>query len=54
MLEALVGLPEGVIGFEAVGEVHSGDYSDVLVPAIEAAAAGGESAAVPAQEAGVA
>lgn len=41
MIERLEGLPGGVIGFEAVGEVHSSDYTDVLIPAIEEAAAGG-------------
>lgn len=41
MIEALAGLPDGVIGFEAVGEVHSDDYADVLLPAVEAAAATG-------------
>jgi hypothetical protein len=29
-------MPEGVLGFEAVGEVEDDDYEDVLVPAIEA------------------
>src|SRR5262245_1178854 len=42
MIEPLTGLPEGVIGFEAVGEVHSSDYTDVLVPAIEQAAKDGD------------
>ena len=41
MLRALTDLPPGVIGFEAVGEVHSDDYRDVLRPAIDAAAAAG-------------
>ena len=39
MLEPLADLPPGVIGFEAVGEVEGSDYTGVLVPAIEAAAA---------------
>ncbi|MFN8036785.1 MAG: STAS/SEC14 domain-containing protein [Acidimicrobiia bacterium] len=36
MLEPIPDLPEGVIGFEAVGEVHADDYADTLIPAIEA------------------
>ena len=39
MLEPLEGLPPGVIGFEAVGEVEASDSTGVLVPVIEAAAA---------------
>ncbi|MFN8038832.1 MAG: STAS/SEC14 domain-containing protein [Acidimicrobiales bacterium] len=41
MLEPLKDLPAGVIGFEAVGEVHADDYENVLIPALEAAADGG-------------
>jgi len=41
MLRPLPDLPPGVIGFEAVGEVHSDDYRDVLRPAIDVAAAAG-------------
>ena len=41
MLRPLLDLPAGVIGFDAIGEVHSDDYRDVLRPAIEAAAAAG-------------
>jgi hypothetical protein len=41
MIEPLTDLPEGVIGFEAVGEVHADDYRTTLVPAIEAAADAG-------------
>jgi hypothetical protein len=37
MLEVLTGLPDGVIGFEAVGTVHSDDYEQTLIPALEAA-----------------
>jgi len=29
------GLPENVIGFEAVGEVEDDDYEDVILPAVE-------------------
>jgi SpoIIAA-like len=35
MLEPLEGLPGGVIGFRAAGELHASDYRDVLMPAIE-------------------
>jgi hypothetical protein len=38
MIEPLNDLPDGVIGFAAVGQIHSDDYKDVLVPGIEAAA----------------
>jgi hypothetical protein len=41
MLRPLTDLPDTVIGFEAVGEVHADDYRDVLRPAIEAACADG-------------
>ena len=41
MFEPLTGLPAGVIGFEAVGNVESTDYEDVLVPAIARAAEAG-------------
>jgi hypothetical protein len=41
MLRPLPDLPSGVLGFEAVGEVHSDDYRDVLRPAIESASAAG-------------
>jgi hypothetical protein len=37
MIELLQGLPTNVVGFEAVGEVTSKDYRDVLDPAIKAA-----------------
>lgn len=36
MLEPMSDLPDGVIGFEAVGEVHADDYRDTLIPALEA------------------
>jgi hypothetical protein len=35
MLEPVEQLPPGVIGFEAKGELHSSDYKDVLLPAIQ-------------------
>ena len=37
MIEPLPELPDGVIGFEAVGEVHSDDYRETLIPALESA-----------------
>lgn len=37
MFEPIAGLPSGVIGFEAVGQVEASDYEDVLVPAIKRA-----------------
>ena len=44
MLEPLANLPANVIGFEAIGEVEASDYRDVLVPAIDRAAADGRGA----------
>lgn len=41
MLEPLDDLPEGVIGFEAVGEIHSTDYKETLRPALDRGAASG-------------
>lgn len=37
MIKMMEGLPDNVIGFEAVGEVDAGDYHDTLDPAIDAA-----------------
>jgi SpoIIAA-like len=37
VIELLSGLPDGVIGFEAVGEVSVDDYKQTLIPAVEAA-----------------
>ena len=42
MIEPLEGLPSGVIGFEAIGEVEASDYTGVLAPAVEAAAIPGD------------
>jgi hypothetical protein len=42
MLEPLEDLPEGVIGFTAVGEIHADDYRDVLQPALQQALDRGE------------
>jgi SpoIIAA-like len=41
MFEPITDLPEGVIGFEAVGEIEASDYEEVLMPAIARGAAGG-------------
>ncbi len=35
MLRLIQGLPDGVLGVDAVGKVEADDYRDVLVPAIE-------------------
>jgi len=37
MIETIPGLPENVVGFEAVGKVSADDYKDVLIPTAEAA-----------------
>ena len=37
MFERLTDVPEGVLGFRAVGEVTKADYTDVLEPAVEEA-----------------
>ena len=42
MLEQLTDLPEGLIGFTAVGKLHSDDYEHVLIPAVEQQLASGE------------
>jgi hypothetical protein len=42
VIKQLTGMPAGVIGFEANGKLHAEDYRDVLLPAVEAAAANGE------------
>jgi len=40
VIEVIEGLPEGVVGLEAVGEVTAADYETVATPAIERARAG--------------
>ena len=35
MIELIEGLPDGVVGLEAVGEVTSDDYTSVAIPAVE-------------------
>ena len=42
MITELSGLPPGVIGFEATGKLRAEDYRDVVLPALERAAATGE------------
>jgi hypothetical protein len=42
MLEPIEALPDGVIGFEAVGQIQASDYVDVLLPAIDRAARDGK------------
>lgn len=41
MIEPLDGMPAGVIGFRAHGEIAASDYTDVLLPAVDAAIGGG-------------
>ncbi|MGB7806629.1 MAG: STAS/SEC14 domain-containing protein [Actinomycetota bacterium] len=35
MLRPIDGLPEGVLGYEATGEIQASDYGDVLMPAVK-------------------
>src|SRR5262245_6082208 len=42
MLKEISGLPSTVIGFEVTGKLVAEDYRDVLLPALEKAAAVGE------------
>ena len=42
MISELQEMPIGVIGFEATGKLEAEDYSKVLLPAIERAAAAGD------------
>jgi hypothetical protein len=42
MIVALSDMPDGVIGFEAGGKIDAADYRDVVLPALEQAAAEGE------------
>ncbi|MFT4048583.1 MAG: STAS/SEC14 domain-containing protein [Solirubrobacterales bacterium] len=41
MIEPLENLPDGVIGFRAIGVIEPDDYKTVLDPAVDAAAADG-------------
>ena len=42
MIKELDGLPAGVVGFEVADTLRAEDYRDVILPALERAAAGGE------------
>ncbi|HEX5641824.1 MAG TPA: STAS/SEC14 domain-containing protein [Thermoleophilia bacterium] len=42
MIQLIEGAPEGVLAFEAVGEVDAEDYEHVLKPAIEESLAGSD------------
>ena len=42
MIKELDGLPAGVIGFEVSGTVRAEDYRDLILPALQRAAAAGE------------
>ena len=42
MIEVLEGLPDGVVGVEAVGEVTADNYETVLIPLFDAARAKAE------------
>jgi hypothetical protein len=42
VITELTDLPAGVIGFEASGKLQAEDYRDVLLPAVERAAAAGD------------
>ncbi|MEZ5076567.1 MAG: STAS/SEC14 domain-containing protein [Solirubrobacterales bacterium] len=42
MIELIEGLPDGVVGFEAKGEVTGGDYEEVLIPAVKRELQSGE------------
>ena len=36
MIEVLAGMPDGVVGVEAIGEVTADDYEQVLIPTFDA------------------
>ena len=42
MIKELADLPPGVIGFEVGGTIHTDDYRDVVLPAVQRAAGAGE------------
>jgi hypothetical protein len=42
MITELSDVPAGVIGFEVIGTIRAEDYRDVVLPALERAAAAGE------------
>ncbi len=41
MFEKIENLPDGVVGFEAVGKLTASDYEKTLIPAVDAALATG-------------
>ncbi len=41
MIQVIDDLPDGVLGFQADGEIHADDYRDVLIPAIDRELAAG-------------
>lgn len=41
MIEPLTGMPDGVMGFTATGEIEADDYTKVLIPAVEEQVAAG-------------
>ena len=43
MIELIEGLPDGVVAFEAVGQVTAEDYGEVVTPAVEQALASHDS-----------
>jgi SpoIIAA-like len=42
LIKQLYDVPAGVIGFEVAGRIEAEDYRDVVLPALERAAQGGE------------
>jgi hypothetical protein len=42
MIKEMSDMPSGVIGFESSGKIRAEDYRDVVLPALERAAAAGE------------
>jgi hypothetical protein len=42
MLRPISDLPDGVLGFEATGEIQASDYRDVLMPAVRDVWEGGD------------
>jgi len=42
MIERIADMPDGTLGFEAIGEVTADDYRDVMVGPVHAMAEGGK------------
>lgn len=42
MIERIEGMPDGTLGFEAIGDVIADDYRDVMAPPVKAMAAEGK------------